>query len=87
MEYDSDEAREQAKETLQKLMEKHGDADKSNWLHVGSLDSAKFLGLQSLHTIKGIRHAGFGDFMDENYYYKRVADTKAGRIMHRLKLP
>ena len=85
MEYDSEEAREDAKAKLKKLMDERNDHDKSNWLHCGSLESAKALGLKSLHEVKDLRHLGFGDFADLEFVYERIVDTKAGRIYHRVK--
>ena len=85
LKYDSVEAREEAKRILHELMEKHQDKDQANWFHVGSLESAKILGLVSLHSIsRGLEHVGFGDFVDQKkgIYYRRVTDTKAGRIYH-----
>lgn len=85
MEYNSPEARKQAKETLERLMKEHDDTDKANWLHCGSLESAKFLGLQSIHSIKTLEHVRFGDFVDmkSRVYYRRITDTRAGRIYHK----
>ena len=85
MEYDSEEARVEAKAVLKRLMDERDDHDVENWLHCGSIESAKALGLKSLHEIKGLRHLGFGDFADLEFTYERIVDTKAGRIYHRVK--
>ena len=73
-----------AKEILQGLMERYGDHNPENWLHLGSIEKAKELGIESLNSVKGLEHTGFGDFAGGGYEYRRVADTQEGRIYHRV---
>ena len=88
MQYDSQEALAEARIVLQELMDKYDDSDKEHWFHLGSRNSAKALGLKSLHDLTHeLEHRGFGFFRSNGYFYDRKADTNAGRIYHRRMNP
>lgn len=37
-------------------------------------------GLLSIHSVKGIRHLGYGYFADDKYYYDRADSPKGTRF-------
>lgn len=49
--------------------------------HVGSEEDGNALGLKQLQSLPNLQHVGFGDFIDELYYYRREYNSNGhGRL-------